>query len=88
MLTAIVQRPAWSAEVKKAVAVALALIAGVGTVLVAGGWQQLQDGPQACTTILAVIAAAQSTYDLIWKPTTIAPVIESLTSRNSQEPAE
>ncbi|MFZ3557226.1 hypothetical protein [Streptomyces sp. BH055] len=88
ILTAVVQRPAWSAEVKRAVAVALALVAGVVTVLVAGGWQQLQDGSQACTTILAVVAAAQATYDVIWKPTQIAPAVESITSPRSQEPAE
>ncbi|NUL21861.1 hypothetical protein [Streptomyces lunaelactis] len=87
LLTAIVQRPAWSAEVKKVVAVVLALVAGVATVAASGGWEQFQQGTLAFATITAVLAASQTTYDLIWKPSKVAPAIESVTSSKGSEQA-
>ncbi|MGW1275478.1 hypothetical protein ACWD4V_00780 [Streptomyces tsukubensis] len=80
LLTAVVQRPAWSAEVKKLVAVAAAVIAGVATVAASGGWQQFQNGTLTTATLAAVLAASQSSYDLLWKPTRVAPAIETFTS--------
>ncbi|MFP3990979.1 hypothetical protein U9R90_26635 [Streptomyces sp. E11-3] len=87
LLTAIVQRPAWSADVKKVVAVALALVAGVVTVAASGGVDQFQHGTLTFATLAAVLAASQSTYDLIWKPSKVAPAIESVTSPKGPEPA-
>ncbi|MGI5337645.1 hypothetical protein ACQEVS_09740 [Streptomyces sp. CA-181903] len=80
LLTAIVQRPAWSTEVKKVVAAVLALLAGLVTVAASGGWEQFQHGTLTFATLAAVLAASQATYDLLWKPINIAPVIESVTS--------
>lgn len=80
LLTATVQRPAWSTEVKKVVAVVLALIAGVATVAASGGWGQFQHGALTLATLTAVLGASQTTYDLIWKPSKVAPAIESATS--------
>lgn len=80
LLTAIVQRPAWSAQVKKIVAVVLALVAGVVTVAASGGWAQFQQGSLTFATIIAVLTVSQSTYDLLWKPSGIAPVIERVTT--------
>ncbi|OEJ21001.1 hypothetical protein [Streptomyces subrutilus] len=88
LLTAVVQRPAWSAKVKKKVALVVALVAGVATVAGTGGWAQFQHGGLTLTTILAVVAASQATYDLVWKPTTLAPLIESVTSPKGAEQAE
>ncbi|MFG2865440.1 hypothetical protein [Streptomyces sioyaensis] len=87
LLTAIVQRPAWSTEVKKVVAVVLALAAGVFTVAASGGWEQFQHGALTFATLATVLAASQSTYDLIWKPSKVAPVIESVTSPKRPEQA-
>lgn len=87
LLTAVVQRPAWSAQVKKNVAVVVALVAGVVTVAGTGGWAQFQHGGLTMATILAVVAASQTTYDLVWKPTTLAPLIESVTSPKRAERA-
>ncbi|AWI32678.1 hypothetical protein [Streptomyces tirandamycinicus] len=80
LLTAIVQRPQWSVRAKQIVAVAMALAAGVVTVASVGGLDQFQHGLPTLGTIATVLAASQSTYDLIWKPTRIAPAIESATS--------
>ncbi|MFJ4880079.1 hypothetical protein ACIP93_33395 [Streptomyces sp. NPDC088745] len=81
LLTAIVQRPHWSAQQKQYVAVAAAVIAGVVTVASVGGWHQFQYGKLTAATFLAVLAAAQTSYDLLWKPTTLAPLIEAVTTR-------
>lgn len=87
LLTAVVQRPAWSAEVKKVVAVVIALVAGVATVAASGGWEQFQHGTLTFATVTAVLAASQATYDLIWKPSKVAPAIESVTSPKPGEAA-
>ncbi|MFD3514924.1 hypothetical protein [Streptomyces sp. NPDC058657] len=84
LLTAIVQRPSWSAEVKKGVAVILALVAGVVTVAASGGWGQFQHGALTFATLTAVLAASQTTYDLFWKPSKIAPLVESATTPKRQ----
>ncbi|KIF04159.1 hypothetical protein PL81_20330 [Streptomyces sp. RSD-27] len=80
LLTAVVQRPNWSVRAKKIVAVVTALLAGVVTVAYVGGPEQFQHGLPTLATLTAVLAASQAAYDLVWKPTSIAPVIESVTS--------
>lgn len=85
LITAIVQRPSWSTEVKKIVAVVLALVAGVVTVATAGGWEQFQHGTLTFAAIMSVLAASQATYDLVWKPSKVAPAIESVTSPKRPE---
>ncbi|RSS97269.1 hypothetical protein EF903_01740 [Streptomyces sp. WAC05292] len=80
LLTAVVQRPQWSVRTKKIVAVVTALFAGVVTVASIGGPEQFQQGLPTLGTLAAVLAASQSAYDLVWKPSTIAPAIESATS--------
>ncbi|MEU7228945.1 hypothetical protein [Streptomyces chrestomyceticus] len=88
LLTAIVQRPHWSAGIKQIVAVAMALIAGVTTVISSGGLDLLQHGWLTFGTIGAVIAASQAAYDLIWKPSSLAPAIESATTPKKALTAE
>ncbi|MER5482632.1 hypothetical protein ABT024_05360 [Streptomyces sp. NPDC002812] len=80
LFTAIVQRPEWSVRAKKIVAVAVAFIGGVITVASVGGLEQFQHGLPTLATIGAVIAASQSAYDLVWKPSGIAPTVETATS--------
>lgn len=80
LLTAVVQRPHWSAQAKQLVAVAVALVAGVVTVISSGGLSQFQDGWLSAGTLGAVVAASQAAYDLIWKPSSLAPAIESATT--------
>lgn len=88
LLTAIVQRPTWSAKWKKVVAVAAALVAGVVAVTADGGWDQFQYGHLTAATILGVLAASQTSYDLLWKPSKIAPWIEDRTTRKKPQQAE
>ncbi|MFE2181334.1 hypothetical protein [Streptomyces sp. NPDC059455] len=87
LLTAIVQRPAWSAKWKKIVAVVAALIAGTVTVAADGGWDQFQHGKLTGATILGVLAASQTSYDLVWKPSKLAPLIEAFTTKGTPQQA-
>lgn len=80
LLTAIVQQPFWSASLKRAVAVVVALFAGVVTVASTGGIEQFTHGLPALGTIAAVLAASQAAHDLVWKPSTVSTKIESVTS--------
>ncbi|GHH21964.1 hypothetical protein [Streptomyces lanatus] len=88
LLTAVVQRPAWSARYKKVVAVVAALVAGIVAVAGDGGWDQFQHGKLTTVTVLGVLAASQTSYDLVWKPSKLAPIIEAVTSRKASQQAE
>ncbi|MFE6639484.1 hypothetical protein ACFVFT_38025 [Streptomyces tendae] len=88
LLTAVVQRPAWSAAYKKVVAVVAALIAGVATVAADGGWDQFQHGKLTMATVFGVLAASQTSYDLLWKPSKLAPWVEALTVKKTPQQAE
>ncbi|MBG7704906.1 hypothetical protein HCJ76_44295 [Streptomyces sp. MC1] len=79
-LTAIVQKPKWSANVKRIVAVIAAALGGIITVASTGGLNEFTQPITALGGIAAVIAASQTTYDLIWKPSKIAPTVEAATS--------
>jgi hypothetical protein len=81
LVTAVGINPAWSVRRKKLAAVAAALALGVLAVAVEGGWEQFQHGKITAATILAVVAASQTSYDLLWKPSRLAPWIEAVTSR-------
>ncbi|MGY4935077.1 hypothetical protein ACWD7T_28980 [Streptomyces sp. 900116325] len=88
LLTAVVQRPAWSAKYKKVVAVVAALLAGVIAVAADGGWGQFQNGHLTTATLLGVLVASQTSYDLVWKPSKLAPWVEALTTKKTPQQAE
>ncbi|MFG2986268.1 hypothetical protein ACGFYQ_34290 [Streptomyces sp. NPDC048258] len=88
LLIAVVQRPHWSVKAKKTVASVSALLVGLVTVATAGGWEQFQHGKLTLATIIAVLAASQTSYDLLWKPSTLAPVIEAVTTPKRPQRAE
>lgn len=88
LLTAVVQRPAWSERYKKVVAVVAAVVAGVVAVAADCSWDQFQHGKLTAATILGVLAASQTSYDLVWKPSKLAPIIEAITSKKASQQAE
>ncbi|MFM9697910.1 hypothetical protein [Streptomyces europaeiscabiei] len=88
LLTAVVQRPAWPAKAKQVIAVVAALVAGVVAVAAEGGWGQFQHGQLTTVTILGVLAASQTSYDLVWKPSKLAPWIEALTTKRTPQQPE
>lgn len=85
LITAVVQRRAWSARRKKAVAVLVSVLAGAATVAADGGWSQFYSGKLTTVTVLSVVVAAQASYGLFWKPTRVAPIIEALTSPKASQ---
>ncbi|NML55189.1 hypothetical protein HHL19_35310 [Streptomyces sp. R302] len=87
LITAVIQRRTWSASRKKAVAVAFSVLTGLVTVASEGGWAQFQNGKLTTVTVLSVVVAAQAAYSLIWKPTRVAPAIETITSPKAPQQA-
>lgn len=78
-LVAVINQPGWSALVRRAVAVGVALILGVVTVAVQGGLS-LSGG---LVTVAAVLGASQAAYALVWKPTGVTSAVESATTRKA-----
>ncbi|MEU5181164.1 hypothetical protein AB0G49_14040 [Streptomyces longwoodensis] len=85
LLTAVVQKPHWAANVKRTVALVAAAVGGIVTVASTGGLAQFQQPVTALGGIAAVIAASQATYDLLWKPSKIAPSVEAVTSAKADQ---
>lgn len=75
LLIAVVQQSRFSGQMRQVVSIIVAAIAGVGTVLASGNF----DAQNWLVTLVAVIGAAQASYALIFKPSGIAPAIESKT---------
>jgi hypothetical protein len=81
ILIAIVQQPRWSSQVRQVIAVGVAALGGVGTVLASGNF----DAQNWLVTLVAVIGAAQASYALIFKPSGVAAKIEEKTSTDKGE---
>lgn len=67
----------WSSQVKQIVAIVVAALLGVLTVYLTGvpvNWHSIG------TSVAVVYAVSQGIYALIWKPSGVAPAIESATS--------
>lgn len=73
---AIIMQPGWSDRLKSVLAFAACLIAGTGVAYFQGDLT----GKRFATAALVVLVTAMSTYKGFWKPTTIAPTIETATS--------
>jgi hypothetical protein len=77
-LIAFIQRPGWSDRVRSVITVVVCVIVGaVATYLEGDGLQW--DGDLIGAS-LRVLLAAQATYIAFWKPTRIAPAIETATT--------
>jgi hypothetical protein len=76
LVLAIVQQPRWSAAVRAVVTVLFSALAGTLTAYFAGAFT----GRNVVSTILLVLVATIVFYKGFWKPTGVAPGIESATS--------
>lgn len=76
LLIAVLNQPRWTPQQRQLLAVGVSTVAGVGTVIASGNF----DLQNWLVTIAAVIGAAQAAYAVLWKPTNIAPTIETKTS--------
>lgn len=76
MVVAILQQPQWSNRVRVAVSVVASIVAGAGTAFFTGEFT----GRGILSCALVVCVASIATYQNLWKPTKIAPMIEAKTT--------
>lgn len=71
-----IQRASWSNPVRAAVAFGVCVLAGLGTVWLAGNFST----KNIVSSVLLVLVTALATYKGLWKPSGVAPAIETATS--------
>jgi len=74
---AIVQQPSWTEPVRAIVTFIVCLVAGAGTAYFQGDLTGRRWVEASLVTLVATIA----TFKGLWKPTRVAPEIESATSK-------
>lgn len=77
LLIAVVNNPDWTPLRRQVTATIISFAVGVVFVLISGNF----DPQNWLVTLVAVVGAAQATYALIWKPSSIGPKLELVTSR-------
>lgn len=77
ILTSVIQQPKWSDQVRSIIAALVSIVVGVVTVLANGGFV---DASGSLGIIALVMVSSYATYRNLWKPSGIAPAIESATS--------
>lgn len=78
VLVAAVNQPRWTRQTRQVVAVVVAVLVGLVTVIVQGAADFSAEG--AVITIAAVVGAAQAAYAVLWRPTGVAPAVMRATS--------
>lgn len=76
LIVSVINQPSWSPMLKSAIAFVVAAVLGAVTAYFKGNF----DGQTVLSSILLVIVTAIATYQGFWKPTTIAPRLEHVTS--------
>lgn len=79
---AIVVQPHWRGEVRGLVAFAVCVVAGLVVATLQG---DLGDGRDLATSVVAVLITSQVLYQTLWRPSGIAPGIESGTSLRPEQ---
>jgi hypothetical protein len=82
LVIAAIQRASWSNPVRAAVAFVSCVVAGLGTVWLAGNFNT----KDIVSSILVVLVTALATYKGLWKPSGVGPQIESATSPGTKGP--
>lgn len=77
LLTAVVNNPRWTSQQRQIISALISLVVGVVVVVASGNF----DPQNWIVTLVAVVGAAQAAYAFLWKPTKVAPAIETATSR-------
>ena len=80
---ALVNQPRWSSQARGLVTFAICLVAGLIVTALTGGWVPIN----IATGIVGVLVASQVMYATLWKPSGIAPAIETLTSPGDDQSA-
>jgi biotin transporter BioY len=81
-IESIIQQPTWPRWFKSIVMFVVSIVVGMGTMYFAGTLQfgTYTERKDLITVILLVMVTTITTYNGLWKPTTIAPKIEQATS--------
>jgi hypothetical protein len=77
-----IQQADWSNPVRAAVAFVVCVLAGLGTVWLAGDF----DTTDVVSSVLLVLVTALATYKGLWKPAGVTPAIEAATSPGRSRP--
>lgn len=80
MVIAVVMRPTWSKRARLVVAMVTSLLAGLGTVYAAGQLNTELTPGNILVSLMAVVAAAQVTFDKFWKPLGVTSAVERATT--------
>ena len=75
VVIAVILRQEWDDGIKSVVAFLCCLVAAGGTAFFAGNL----DGVDIVTALLIIFTLAQTTYRGLWRPTGVAPAVESAT---------
>lgn len=84
LLVALVNQSHWSPKLRALVAVVLCALVGTAVEWVRGPLGIYAEGWR--TTVLIVTGSALASYQLWWKPSTIAPTIEAVTTLDQDAP--
>ena len=84
LLTSIVQQPNWTKEVRTWLAIGVSILAGLVTYVTQFGLN-LADPAALITTVVGIILASSTAYKTIWKPSGVAPAIETTTSHVEED---
>jgi len=76
LLVAVVQQPSWGRPLRAVVTLMLCLLLGSGTAF----FNDQFNGRGIASCVLLVLFAAWTSYLALWKPTRVAPAIETATS--------
>ena len=71
LVTSLIKRPGWSDTAKRAVAIVVAVVAGVVTVGIDQGWDVVEQVRPVLEQAVAIWVVAQTAFSHLWKDTTI-----------------
>lgn len=76
----IIQQPDWSPRLRSAVTFGYAVVVGLVTAYLTGGFEGVHDLRSAVTSVLTLLVTSIAVYEGFAKKTGIAPAIEKATS--------
>ncbi|HET9653820.1 MAG TPA: hypothetical protein VFP72_00565 [Kineosporiaceae bacterium] len=83
LVTAVAQQPRWTSRTRSIVGALVSLVVGFLTVATAG---KLGDTSTLLTTLALVVAAAEASYQKLWRGTGLTQMIENATSPRQVKP--
>lgn len=79
---ALINQTHWAPALKAVVSFVCCILTAIVDVIVQGNW----NSKDFAGTLILIAFVAYTSYRLFWKPSTIAPTIEAVTSTNTPRP--